>query len=177
MLNKVASRTRLLLTTRVRDKQSSAPVLSYHRQGLYFRTIQTFNANEQQHHEKKHHRKILHGSRRSSTEKTSRGTGKSLLGKKQNRSAIKANPSLRTTQTTRDGKHLHGQGKTQRNKIVTPLSQRSNIKTRNLQPKSKGRWPATDPTPSCANNDTTQNNGNENKRKWDTPTASSSPPP
>ena len=81
------------------------------------------------------------------------------------------------TQTTRDGKHLHGQGKTQRNKIVTPLSQRSHIKTRNLQPKSKGRWPATDPTPSCANNDTTQNNGNENKRKWDTPTASSSPPP
>lgn len=69
------------------------------------------------------------------------------------------------------------QRKTQRNKIVTPLSQRSNIKTRNLQPKSKGRWPATDPTPSCANNDTTQNNGNENKRKWDTPTASSSPPP
>ena len=27
-----------------------------------------------------------------------------------------------------------------------------------MQPKSKGRWPATDPTPSCANNDTTQNN-------------------
>lgn len=34
-----------------------------------------------------------------------------------------------------------------------------------MQPKSKGRWPATDPTPSCANNDTKQNNGNENKRK------------
>lgn len=57
------------------------------------------NHSNPQRNEQQHHRKIQHGSGRNSTEKKlAEERGKALSGKSRTESAIKENPSLRTTQ-------------------------------------------------------------------------------